>query len=73
MLLINTRPSDRAAGLTEQLQTAQVSVLEGNSSGHVDEQARYLGNTLVLGQSALLHPCNTRELLLSLAVEHWDC
>ncbi|MIP96636.1 uroporphyrinogen-III synthase, partial [Salmonella enterica subsp. enterica] len=28
MLLINTRPSDRAAGLTQQLQAAQVSVLE---------------------------------------------
>src|SRR5690606_1262948 len=28
MLLINTRPSDRAAGLTQQLQAAQESVLE---------------------------------------------
>src|SRR5690606_5712443 len=28
MLLINTRPSDRAAGLTQQLQAAQVSALE---------------------------------------------
>ncbi|RDC53642.1 uroporphyrinogen-III synthase [Acinetobacter sp. RIT592] len=28
MLLINTRPSDRAAGLTQQLQAAQVSVLQ---------------------------------------------
>ena len=28
MLLINTRPSERAAGLTQQLQAAQISVLE---------------------------------------------